>query len=84
MKRYTGPTDTFTYTISDGRGGTSTATVEVDVLDAVPSDISGVIYLDVNNNGVQDPQEVELAGVDVTLTGTNMRGVPLNIRSRPT
>ncbi len=72
------PKDTFTYTISDGRGGTSTATVEVDVLEAVPTDISGVIYLDVNNNGVRDPQEVELAGVDVTLTGTNLRGLPVD------
>ncbi|MHB8863168.1 MAG: Ig-like domain-containing protein [Pirellulaceae bacterium] len=75
----TGPFDEFTYTISDGRGGTSTATVTVDVIDAVPSDISGVIYLDVNNNGIQDPQEIKLAGVDVTLTGTNVRGVPLNL-----
>ncbi len=74
----TGPKDTFTYTISDGHGGTSTATVEVDVLEAVPTDISGVIYLDVNNNGVRDPQEIELAGVEVTLTGTNLRGVPVD------
>ncbi len=70
--------DVFTYTISDGRGGTSTATVQVDVVDAVPSNISGVVYLDVNNNGVRDPQEIVLAGVEVTLTGTNIRGVPVN------
>ena len=79
--------DEFTYTIDDGREGADedgrpgrlVATVKVDVVDAVPSDISGVIYLDVNNNGVRDPQEIELAGVEVTLTGTNMRGVPMNI-----
>ncbi|NLX55597.1 MAG: tandem-95 repeat protein [Planctomycetaceae bacterium] len=71
--------DTFTYTISDGRGGTAVGNVVVDVIDAVPSDISGVVYLDVNNNGIRDPQEVKLAGVEVTLTGTNVRGVPLNI-----
>ena len=71
--------DTFTYTISDGRGGESVGNVQVDVIDAVPSDISGVVYLDVNNNGIHDPQEIELAGVEVTLTGTNIRGVPLNI-----
>ena len=48
------------------------------MLEAVPTDISGVIYLDVNNNGVRDPQEIELAGVDVTLTGTNLRGLPVD------
>ena len=71
--------DTFTYTISDGRGGTDVGNVSVDVIDAVPSDISGVVYLDVNNNGIHDPQEIELAGVEVTLTGTNLRGVALNL-----
>ncbi|MCU0959258.1 MAG: Ig-like domain-containing protein, partial [Pirellulaceae bacterium] len=71
--------DQFTYTIGDGRGGTATALVTVDVIDAVPSDISGVVYLDVNNNGVKDAAEIELAGVEVTLTGTNIRGQALNI-----
>jgi hypothetical protein len=70
--------DTFTYTISDGRGGTDVGNVVVDVIDAVPSDISGVIYLDVNNNGVQDPGELTVAGVTVTLTGTNLRGEVMN------
>ncbi len=77
----TGLFDTFYYQVSDREtdGLTSVALVEVDVLDAVPSDISGVIYLDVNNNGVHDTQEVELAGVNVTLTGTNVRGEAVNL-----
>ena len=70
-------TDTFTYTISDGNGGTDSATVVVDVVDAVPSDISGVVYLDVNNNGERDPSEIALAGVEVSLHGTNIRDVEL-------
>jgi hypothetical protein len=77
----TGVFDEFYYQISDREtdGLTSVALVEVDVLDAVPSDISGVIYLDVNNNGVHDTQEVELAGISVTLTGTNVRGEAVNL-----
>ena len=77
----TGRFDPFYYQISDREsdGLTSVALVEVDVLDAVPSDISGVIYLDVNNNGVHDAQEVELAGINVTLTGTNVRGEAVNL-----
>ena len=66
--------DTFTYTISDGREGEDVGNVSVNVIDAVPSDISGVIYMDVNNNGIKDPWEIELAGVEVTLVGTNLRG----------
>ena len=66
--------DTFTYTISDGNGGFSTALVTVDVVGAVPSDISGKAYLDVNNNGKWDPQEIVLGGVEVTLDGLSIRG----------
>lgn len=74
--------DQFTYTVDDGRGGTATATVTVDVIDAVPSDISGVVYLDVNNNGIKDDTEVGLAGVEVTLTGTNVRGQAVNLTAK--
>ncbi len=69
-----GGLDTLTYTISDGRGGSSVGSVEIEVVDAVPSDISGSIFMDVNNNGIRDPQEIALAGVEVMLTGMNIRG----------
>lgn len=73
--------DSFRYRISDGRGGIAETMVDVDVVDAVPSNISGTAYLDVNNNGVRDIDpvtgqyvELALAGVQVTLTGTDVRG----------
>jgi hypothetical protein len=72
---YTSPTvtgtDTFTYTINDGRGGTATATVTVTVVDFVPKDVSGRVYLDTDNDGVIDGTEDGLGGVEVRLTGTD-------------
>jgi hypothetical protein len=74
--------ETFEYTIEDEGELTATATVTVDVIDAVPSDISGVVYMDVNNSGTKEAQEIALAGVEVTLTGTNIRGQAVNITTR--
>jgi len=75
---YTSPTvvgeDSFTYTISDGRGGQATATVRVTVIDFIPKDVSGKVYLDTNNNGVQDNGEKPLQGVEVRLNGTDFTG----------
>jgi hypothetical protein len=71
--------DTFTYTISDGNGGSSSTTAEIDVVDAVPSTISGSVFMDVNGNGVQDPHEIGLSGVKITLSGTNIRGTEVNM-----
>ncbi|MCE9527813.1 MAG: cadherin-like domain-containing protein, partial [Planctomycetales bacterium] len=62
-------TDQFTYTISDGRGGSATATVYVEVVNFIPTDITGTVYVDNNNNGVQDGTEKPLAGVKITLQG---------------
>ncbi len=39
-----------------------------------PAVISGFVYCDDNNNGIQESGEVGLAGVTVTLTGTNDQG----------
>ena len=71
--------DTFEYVVQDGRGGEDTGSVDVDVIDAVPSNVSGVIYIDANGDGIQQPGELTLAGIDVTLTGTNVRGTELDI-----
>jgi len=59
--------DTFQYTISDGRGGTATATYTVNVVEFVPKDISGVVKLDGK----------PLAGVEVRLNGTGVLGIPV-------
>ena len=53
--------DTFRYIVQDGRGGEATGSVEVDVIDAVPSDVSGVIYIDANGDGVQQDGEITLS-----------------------
>ena len=39
-----------------------------------PAVISGFVYCDDNNNGIQESGEVGLAGVTVTLTGSNDQG----------
>jgi len=63
--------ETFTYTISDGSAETAQATVTVNVLDYVPSTLAGSVYIDANNDGLQDAAEMVLAGVTVNLTGTD-------------
>jgi cyclophilin family peptidyl-prolyl cis-trans isomerase len=66
--------DTFTYTIDDGNGGTDTATVTVDVVEFIPGSLSGLVYIDSNNDGQVQPGERGLAGVTITLTGTDAFG----------
>lgn len=46
---------------------------------APPSDISGYVYHDRNNNGVRDETDTPLAGFAVRLTGTNSRGQTVDI-----
>ncbi|MFG0290371.1 MAG: Ig-like domain-containing protein, partial [Rhodopirellula sp. JB044] len=74
-------TDSFTYTVDDGEGGTDTALVSIDVKDFIPSEVTGQLYLDsitnmsdvINNgaapmrNGQYDQGETTLAGVRVQL-----------------
>jgi len=42
------------------------------------SSLAGVIYVDANNNGVQDPGEAGLAGQVVTLIGQDANGQPVS------
>jgi hypothetical protein len=74
---YVGP-DSFTYTITDNgttAGAadpkTATATVNISVVDFIPTDVQGYTYIDANNNGVFDPNERPLGGVSITLAGTS-------------
>ena len=71
--------DSYTYTISDGNGGSATATVSVNVVAPVPTDISGTVYIDSDNDNVIDGKERRLAGVEITLQGTDLEGTPVNM-----
>lgn len=59
--------DSFTYTISDGDGGTATAIVTVEIRNLV--DLSGRVFDDKDNDGVYEPTdgEVGIGGVAVQL-----------------
>ena len=46
----------------------------VTVIDPMSASIAGTVYLDLNNNGVQNDNEAGLAGVTLTLTGTDIQG----------
>ena len=63
--------ETFSYTIADNNGGQATATVKVSVLDFVPSTLSGYVFIDNNNDGIQQSKESPISGVKVTLQGTD-------------
>jgi protocatechuate 3,4-dioxygenase beta subunit len=41
--------------------------------------LSGFVYVDQNNNGVKDPGESGIAGITVTLTGTDNQGHAVNL-----
>ncbi|TWT97586.1 Peptidyl-prolyl cis-trans isomerase A precursor [Botrimarina colliarenosi] len=77
--KYTAPlegvgNDVFTYTMEDGDGLTSTASVVVNVYDAGSVTISGFVYVDTDNDGVRETGEIGIPGVLVTLTGVDVRG----------
>jgi hypothetical protein len=55
--------------LSVGAAGTN-----YDFAELTPASLSGFVYLDANNNGVKDAGEPGIAGVTITLTGTNDRG----------
>jgi hypothetical protein len=44
-----------------------------------PASVSGFVYVDLNNNGVKELGEPAIPGVAVTLTGTDDRGVAIQL-----
>src|SRR5207244_150060 len=56
--------DSFSYTIDDGQGGTDVALVSITY---TPVTIGDFVWLDLNNNGLQDTGEQGVAGVSVSL-----------------
>jgi hypothetical protein len=43
----------------------------------LPASLAGFVYVDTNNNGIKDLGELPIAGVIVTLTGTDSHGNPV-------
>ena len=59
-----------TVTEDDGTGQSGSDTFGVSVVDAAPMhSIAGYVYVDVDNDGVKDPQELVLPNVPITLSG---------------
>jgi cyclophilin family peptidyl-prolyl cis-trans isomerase len=69
--------DSFTYIVSDGHS-TSQATVTVTIEPFQPTFVSGRMFLDGNHNLLSDLGEGPLAGVKVTLTGTDINGAAVS------
>ncbi len=64
-------TDVFTYTVADGTGLTTTATVTVVVTPLPRYSIGDKVWLDKNANGIQDTGESGLEGIVVGLYDAN-------------
>ena len=69
---FAGP-DSFTYTICDPSGACDAATVVVAV--GALADLSGVVWIDLNRNGVVDGAETGLSGIRLVLTWAGLDGV---------
>jgi hypothetical protein len=48
----------------------------------IPASLSGGKFVDGNQNGMHDPGEPPVAGVIITLTGTNDLGQPVNLQTQ--
>lgn len=74
---YTGP-DTISYTVQDSGSGTApnvnqaSSTLSLQVEEFLPSNISGTVWIDENNDGLMNTFERGLGAVTVTLTGTSL------------
>ena len=73
---YTGP-DTFTYTMRDPGGLTSTATVNLTVQNFLPSTLGGTVFLDADQDGIKDAGESPIFAALFTLNGTDSNGTPV-------
>ena len=54
---------------------TAAKAVSYNFGELLPGSLAGNVYLDSNNNGIEDPGEKPLGGVTITLTGVNDQGV---------
>jgi VCBS repeat-containing protein len=66
--------DTFTYRANAGGQSSEPATVTIEIGDQRPSTLSGFVYMDGDNDGVRQTNNVAFGDVVITLTGTNLLG----------
>lgn len=74
----------FTYTLLDSGGATSTGTVNVDVQEYVPSTIQGRVFTDDDGDEQIDSNERKLGGIEITLTGIGIDGSSLPTQTEHT
>jgi len=76
-------TETVTYVADDGNGGTDDGVLTITVLDFVPSNVGGMVFDDVNNDGLVDGdgtgRERGIAGIEIRLFGTDDFGDPVDM-----
>ena len=53
--------------------------IAVEVLDFVPSNIGGFVFLDVNNDANMAADETGIEGIHITLNGTTFRNTPVSL-----
>ena len=74
--------ETFTYTVSDGNGGTDTGTLTITVVEFRATHVSGKIFRDDNGNNTYDVGETALANLELKLDGTDSDGVAVHRTTR--
>ncbi|QDV25671.1 Large cysteine-rich periplasmic protein omcB precursor [Aureliella helgolandensis] len=71
-------TNTATVTGTETDTNTSNNSASQTTAVAVPKSISGVVYVDMNRNGINDAGDQMLPGVTVVLTGTDITSATIN------
>jgi uncharacterized delta-60 repeat protein len=64
--------------VDDGQVEVESAATTLTVNAVAPSSVQGLVYVDFNNDGEVNFGELGIAGVNVTLTGINDLGQPVN------
>jgi 5-hydroxyisourate hydrolase-like protein (transthyretin family) len=68
---------TYSVTLTNAEGCTATNSITVTTKNCNTSSVGDFVFCDKNGNGVQDTGEPGIAGVTVTLTGTDTNGQPV-------
>lgn len=71
------PVGIYTVTVSDANGCESTCTIQLGLVPTAK--VGDFVWVDANENGIQDPWESGQQGVQVVLTGTDDQGNSVNL-----